>query len=269
MTFRLAFIGAGRMASAMVKGVLARKDFAPKEIVCTCGDDSTGPTLAQAVGIHYQPDVRLMVASADVVVMACKPQQLSQLDPDVAQCAAGTLILSILAGTPLAKLKAHFPKARNFVRAMPNTPGQIGAGVTAYCTARPLAAADTATVQKILRALGEVLALPEIQMDAVTAVSGSGPAYFFEFTAALRESAVRLGLSGETAHRLALETALGAARLMKATGADPETLRANVTSPGGTTAAALDVFKRHDLRGAVQAAVTAAKERSQKLSELG
>ncbi len=262
----VAFIGAGRMAAAMVKGLLAKKYFSPQEIACTCGDDPTGPQLAKATGIQYQPDLNQLLALAETVVLACKPQQLEALDPTIVKGVTGKLVLSILAGIPLAKLASQFGSARNLVRAMPNTPGQIGAGITAFSTLGPLSEADARAVHKILDALGVVLYLPEDQIDAVTAVSGSGPAYIFEFTAALRNAALNVGLSQEVATQLALETVLGAARLMKETLEDPETLRDKVTSPGGTTAAALEQFERCDLRGMMNDAVTAARDRSLELS---
>lgn len=264
---RVAFIGAGRMAAAMIKGLLAKQYFSPKEIACTCGNDSTGPQLAKATGIQYQSDCNRLLATADTVVLACKPQQLETLDPSIANGIAGKLVISILAGIPLAQLASRFEQARNFVRAMPNTPGQIGAGITAYSTFSALSKKDTQAVQKILNALGVTLHLPEDQIDAVTAVSGSGPAYVFEFTAAFRDAALNAGLSKDVAHKLTLETVLGSARLMKKTLEDPETLRDKVTSPGGTTAAALEKFKDADLRGIINAAVAAAKKRSVELSK--
>lgn len=262
----IAFIGAGRMASAIVHGLVQGGHYAPASIACTCGDDPTGPDLAQRTGITYEPDPVAMASAADIVVLACKPQQFAQLSSELAQALAGKLVLSILAGTPLARLTEKFPSARNHVRAMPNTPGQIGAGITAYASASTLEQADAPTVQTILGALGEVVPLPEGQIDAVTAISGSGPAYVFEFTAALREAATALGLDAETAHQLALHTVTGAARLMEHTEEDPDTLRNNVTSPGGTTQAALESMRADDFRGLVRRATTAARDRSIELA---
>ena len=265
---KVVFIGAGRMATAMVKGLLAKQYFSPEEIACTCGDGPTGSQLAKATGIQHKSDLTQLFATADTVILACKPQQLEQLDPAIAEGVAGKLVISILAGISLAQLNSCFEKARNLVRAMPNTPGQIGAGITAYATLNLTSTSDTQTVQKILNALGVTLHLPEDQIDAVTAVSGSGPAYIFEFTAGLREAALNVGLPKEVANQLALETVLGAARLMKETFEDPETLRDKVTSPGGTTAAALEKFKDADLRSIINAAVAAAKKRSIELSKI-
>jgi pyrroline-5-carboxylate reductase len=151
---------------------------------------------------------------------------------------------------------------------MPNTPGQIGAGATAFASQAPLSDADRQAVEGILGALGLTVALPESQLDAVTALSGSGPAYVFEFTKAMEEAGVTLGLDRATAALLAKQTVLGSALLMDASPEDPETLRKHVTSPGGTTQAALESFAGNNLRGIVTEALTAAQKRSVELSQL-
>jgi pyrroline-5-carboxylate reductase len=265
---QVAFVGAGKMASAMVRGVLARRLYAPAQIGCTCGADPTGPALAAQTGIAYVADPAQLLAAADIVVLACKPQQLASLDAAYVTATEGKLLLSILAGTPLAKLAAKFPGARNLVRAMPNTPGQIGAGITAYSARSPLAPADHQAVENILGSLGPVLALPEADIDAVTAVSGSGPAYLFEFVAAFHAAASATGLPPATAEQLVLETVKGSLKLLEATGEDPEKLRDAVTSPGGTTEAALKVFRAGNFRQVFQEAVAAARRRSEELAKL-
>ena len=265
---KVAFIGAGRMASAMVQGILQNHFFAPGEIACTCGADPTGPALAEQTGIGFTRELSELLSAADCIVLACKPQQFNQLSPQLAELASGKLVVSILAGTPLSRLVAKFPSARNVVRAMPNTPGQVGAGITGFAPQAPLHPDDAETTRKILGALGEVVAVEEAQLDAVTAISGSGPAYLFEFTAALREAAKELGFTPEAAHRFAVQTIIGSAKLLEATGEDPEVLRTNVTSPGGTTQAALESFAADGLRNIVARAATAARDRSIELAKL-
>ena len=267
MPIQIAFLGAGRMASAIIQGLLKNQHYTPEQIACTCGDDPSGPDLAAQTGIHYLPDLTPALREADALVLACKPQQFSHIEPDLVQAANGTLILSILAGTPLSRLQSTFANARNVVRTMPNTPGQIGAGVTAYAPAHDLEPDDQTRVTNILSALGNYHRVEESELDAVTALSGSGPAYLFEFAAALRDAGTQLGLDPQLANALAIDTCHGAAQLLAQSNDDPEALRDAVTSKGGTTAAALDVLSQNDLRGLIQKALTAARDRSIELAQ--
>ena len=254
------------MASAIVDGLLAQKICSPADLACTDGGDGTAAALAARTGVTAAPDLAALFARADTLVLACKPQQLAGLDPRLADLASGKLVLSILAGKRLARLAQVFPRARNVVRAMPNTPGQIGAGVTAWSALRPLAPADAVLVADILGALGSVVEVAEPQLDAVTGLSGSGPAYVFEFAAALRDAGVAAGLPRDTAWQLAMETILGSARLMARTGTEPETLRDQVTSPNGTTYAGLQRMAARDFRGLIKETVLTATARSEELS---
>ncbi len=263
---KIAFLGAGRMASAMVGGILG-KGIPPSQIACTSGPDDTARTLASKTGILHEDDLPRLIGGADVVVLACKPQQLASLDPRLAELASGKLVLSILAGKRLATLAKVFPNARNLVRAMPNTPGQIGAGVTGWCTLHALTAADRAIVDLILGALGKMVGLREDQIDAVTGLSGSGPAYVFEFAAALREAGIAAGLDRETAKLLSYETILGAARLLEQSTVEAEELRNQVTSPNGTTYAGLMRMEAHKFRAIMAETVLAATRRSEELSK--
>ena len=264
---KIAFLGAGRMASAIVDGLLAKKVRPPADLACTDGGDGTAAALAARTGVGAPADLAALIAPADTVVLACKPQQLAGLDPRIADLAGGKLVLSILAGKKLASLAKVFPRARNIVRAMPNTPGQIGAGISAWCSLTPLAPTDRAIVDAILGSLGKVVTLDESQLDAVTGLSGSGPAYVFEFTAALRDAGEAAGLPRAIAWQLAMETVLGSARLMARTGIEPEELRNQVTSPKGTTFAGLEIMKAHNFRGLIKETVLAAKARSEELSK--
>jgi pyrroline-5-carboxylate reductase len=262
----IAFLGAGRMASAIVDGLLAQQICVPAALACIDGGDGTAAALAARTGIAAAADGAALVAAADTLVLACKPQQLATLDPRLADLAAGRLVISILAGKRLGRLAQTFPRARNVVRAMPNTPGQIGAGVTAWCPLQPLAAADRALIDAILGALGQVVEVAEPQLDAVTGLSGSGPAYVFEFAAALRDAGEAAGLPRATAWHLARETVLGAAKLMAQSPLDPEELRNQVTSPNGTTYAGLQRMAARDFRGLIKETVLAATARSEELS---
>ncbi|HUJ42250.1 MAG TPA: pyrroline-5-carboxylate reductase [Opitutaceae bacterium] len=264
---RFAFVGAGRMASAMVGGLLGRKVAVAADIACIGGEDDTARVLARRTGITAHADLAPLLATADTVVLACKPQQLAGLDPRLADLTAGRLVISILAGKRLARLTRTFPRARNLVRAMPNTPGQIGAGITAWCALRPPEAADRRLIDMVLGALGQVVELQELHLDAVTAVSGSGPAFLFEFVAAMRDGGVSAGLPREVAARLATETVLGSARLLAETKAEPEALRDQVTSPHGTTHAGLQRMAARGFRDTMRETILAARARSEELSQ--
>ncbi len=254
------------MASAIVKGLLENQHYRANEIACTCGEDPSGPALAAATGIHYQADITPALAGAEAVVVACKPQQFKDLKESLCDAAAGKLVISILAGTTLARLAGKFSGARNIVRTMPNTPGQIGAGVTAFAPLEDLADPDVAIVEAILSSLGNFHQVEESDLDAVTALSGSGPAYVFEFAAALHEAGNAAGLPDELARSLTIDTLLGAAMLLAESDSSADELRDAVTSPGGTTAAALEVLRKAEFRQLIQKAVAAAKARSEELA---
>ena len=265
---KIAFIGAGRMASAIVTGLINGKVRAPSQIACLGGPgDNTAAELAARTGVAATTSLDTLLDGAATVVLACKPQQLATLDPRLAGLTRGKLVVSILAGKRLARLAQAFPHARNIVRAMPSTPGQIGAGITAWASLAPLSGDDGALVNQVLGALGRVVALDEARLDAVTGLSGSGPAYVFEFAAALRDAGIAAGLPHDTAGQLATETILGSAKLLVASAAGAEALRDQVTSPGGTTQAGLQRMAARDFRGMMKEAVLAATARSAELSQ--
>ncbi len=263
----IAFIGSGAMASAIVGGILSSGASQPAALSCIGGNDNTAATLAQRTGITAAADLDSLLLGADTVVLACKPQQLAGLDARLAELTAGKLIISILAGKRLERLAQVFSGARNIVRVMPNTPGQIGAGISAWSALSPLSAGDNEQVQKILSSLGKVVPVEESQLDAVTGLSGSGPAYVFEFAAALRDAGVAAGLSREASYKLAVETILGSAKLMAQSTSEAEELRNQVTSPNGTTFAGLKRLEAHNFREIIRETVVAAKDRSIELSQ--
>ncbi|WP_438482085.1 pyrroline-5-carboxylate reductase [Oleiharenicola lentus] len=263
---KLAFIGSGNLASAIVRGLLAKKIYASGDIACTSKTGGTAQKLAADTGITFEPDLAKLLASADTVVVAFKPQSLAIADPRLAELTTGKLVLSVLAGKKIARLAQSFPRARNIIRTMPNTPAAIGAGMTPYCSLTALTDADRAIVEQLLGALGKFVALGEEHMDAVTALVGSGPAFLFEFVAALRDGGIAAGLSREHAQTLALETALGAAKLLAHTGLDPEVLRDKVVSPNGTTYAGLQTMAARNFRETMKETILAAAHRANELS---
>ncbi|MDB6126939.1 MAG: pyrroline-5-carboxylate reductase [Verrucomicrobia bacterium] len=264
---KFAFLGAGNMASAMVDGLLAKGGIGPGDLVCLGGSGRTAVDLAARSGIKLAGSLPELVGETDVLVVAFKPQQLAAADPRLAELTAGKLVISVLAGKRLARLAQTFPRARAIVWAMPNTPARIGAGITAWCSLAPLASHDRASVDLLLGALGAAIEIDEALMDVAAAVSASGPAFLFEFVAALRDGGVAGGLPADTARTLAIETVLGAARLLARSGVDPEELRRQVTSPKGMTLAGLNRMEARDFRGTLRETVLAAKARSEEMSK--
>lgn len=266
-THRIAFLGVGNLASAMVYGLIEKKVYTPSQIACTSRTNVTAKKLAAATGITHEADLPLLLAPADVVVVAFKPQSLASADPRLAELTAGKLVISVLAGKTTATLARTFPSARNIVRTMPNTPLRIGAGMTAYCPLTPLSSSDKKTVEEILHAFGHYTVLEEKHMDAATALGGSGPAFLFEFVAGMRDAGIAAGLPAEVAATVALETVLGASRLLaRSTDETPETLRDKVTSPNGTTYAGLQVLAGRQFRETIKETILAATKRAGELS---
>jgi pyrroline-5-carboxylate reductase len=266
---KIAFLGSGNMAGAMVDGLLAKQSATPADLICLGGNDDTAAKLRARTGIAVAASLDELLREADTLLLAFKPQHLASADPRLAELTAGKLVVSILAGKKLASLAKVFPRARNLVRTMPNTPGQIGAGITGWCARAPLTADDAVMVKTLLDSLGQSVEVPESDLDAVTGVSGSGPAYVFEFAAALRDAATAAGLARPIAEKLAMQTLLGAAQLLAQKAIDPEILRDQVTSPNGTTYAGLQVMKARDFRGVIKDTVAAATARSKELSQDG
>lgn len=263
---KIAFIGAGRMASAIVNGLITKDADLTKQITCFSASGTSAAALATRTGITHAQDLPTLLSDADVVVVAFKPQHLATADERLAQLTRGKLVLSVLAAKTLAHLTAVFPQARNIIRTMPNTPSAIGAGITGWCAAHELTSADRSQVTHLLSAIGQEIEVPERKIDALMGVSGCGPAFVFEFTGALRDAGVAGGLTPEEAEKLAVATVLGAARLMANSTQSPEELRDEVTSPNGTTHAGLQVLKTEGFRDTMKAVVAAAQARSVELA---
>lgn len=266
MPSKIAFLGAGNLASAIVRGLLSRQVCAPADLACTSKGGESARKLAAETGIAHETDLARLLGGADTVIVAFKPQSLAAADPQLADLTRGKLVISVLAGKKLATLARTFPHARNVVRTMPNTPAAIGAAFTAYCPLIPLSAGDQAQVIRLLEALGQSVALDESHFDAITAVGGSGPAFLFEFVAGLRDAGLAAGLPADVAYRAALETTLGAARLLARGDHSPEVLRDKVTSPNGTTFAGLQVLAARQFRDTLKETILAATRRAGELS---
>jgi len=266
---RIAFIGGGHMTTALVGGLL-RHGTAVDSLRVADPVPLQLERLAYEFGVRGSTDNREVVADADLIVLAVKPQDMAQAARNIAREVTGRrrLVVSVAAGVRLADLARWLGDGVPMVRAMPNRPALIGAGITALYAGAGITADDRGAVERLMSAAGETVWLDqESQMDAATAISGSGPAYFFLLIEALEAAGMAIGLPHETSRRLAAATARGAGRMAAESGLEPATLREQVTSKGGTTAAALEVMEVGGLRGIVKSAVEAAARRSVELAD--
>ncbi len=255
-------IGAGNMAEAILRGLL-RAGMAPDALHASDPDAGRRSVLG-ALGVRTTTSNADVARSAELVVLAVKPQQLESAAATLPRDAA-PLYLSIIAGATTESLRRLLGARARIVRSMPNTPALIGAGVTAVASDTGATPADLERACAVLRAVGQIVQVPEAALDAVTGLSGSGPAYVFRFIEVLTEAGIREGLDAATARTLALETVHGAARLASESGEDPAVLRQRVSSPGGTTLAGLAALEAAGFGAAVLEAVRAATERSRQL----
>ena len=268
---RIAFLGCGNMAQALIRGILAKGLFTPDNIIVADIDRPKRDAFARANGLRTADSNRQAVQSAGAVVLCVKPQQIAGLFSEIKGTPKpDTLILSIVAGLPISKIAAgigDYP----IIRAMPNTPALIGAGATGIYTGKaPKTLVEMA--KSVFSAVGCCIEVAQEDLiDAVTAVSGSGPAYFFLLMEQMIVAAQKLGLTEDTARQLVLQTAKGAALLAESSapeGQTPAILRQKVTSPGGTTAAAIKVFEDRGFPEIVTQALAAARDRGRELSRL-
>jgi pyrroline-5-carboxylate reductase len=263
----IAFLGGGNMANALIGGLLA-KGAAPGSISVIERLETAREKLAREYRVHASAAVDECTRRADVLLVAVKPQDLRAALAPLAAIAPGKLVVSIAAGVRLADLSRWLDGHERIVRSMPNTPALIGAGIAALYASPSVGEPDRQRAAAILGAVGETVWVEaETLLDPVTAVSGSGPAYVFWFIEQLAQSGVALGLTEETAHKLALQTVLGAAQLAAQSGEPPSVLRERVTSRGGTTEAALRVFDEERLAERLRKAIEAASRRGAELGE--
>ncbi len=267
---KITFIGGGNMAGAIIGGLL-RDGFDGGAVSVVEPLETARAQLSKHAGVTAVAGLAELGAIGDVVVLAVKPQQMRGALQPLGARLQNQVVLSIAAGLRVTDLARWLGGYARIVRCMPNTPALIGAGITAACAPAGLAAEQRAGVERILKAIGKVVWVDdEAQLDAVTAISGSGPAYVFYFMEAIRDAACALGLAPATAAELTLETVLGAARLAAASSEDVAILRERVTSKGGTTEAALKSMHANGVKESIMRAVNAANDRSRALGiELG
>jgi pyrroline-5-carboxylate reductase len=265
-TRKLAFLGAGNMAESMCRGILKAGLYPAAAIIAADIAEPRRRLFQEQLGVRAVADAVEALDACDVAVLAVKPQQLADLLALAGpRLRPGHLLVSIVAGAPTRRIEDACPGRPRVVRVMPNTPMLVGRGMSAVSGGRFATADDVRAAVDICRAAGDAIVVDEPLMDAVTAVSGSGPAYFFFLVERLIEAGVAEGLTPEAAGRLARQTALGAAEMMLAAGDPPEELRRRVTSPGGTTEAAFRVLAERGVPEAFVAAVRRAAERSREL----
>ncbi len=265
---KIAFLGAGNMATAIVRGVLAGGEVRASEIGATDLRQEAVDALADELGIRALANNREACSWAEIVVLAVKPQVLSSVLQEIADVVrADHLVVSIAAGVSAERIGRELNGRGRIVRAMPNTPALVGEGATAVARGPNAEEADLAVVERLLATTGAVVRIEERLMDAVTGLSGSGPAYAFVAIDALSDAGVRAGLTRDVATQLAAQTLLGAAKMVLATGEHPAKLKDMVTSPGGTTIAAIEALDRAGFRSALHDAVAASAARSRELSE--
>lgn len=262
---RIGFIGAGQMATALGQGLVKAGLIASGGLIASDPAPDARQRFAAATGGRVAEDNAEVLAASDVVWLAVKPQQMAGVLAGLRGRLQGKLVISIAAGVRLAKLAEGLGAGPRLVRVMPNTPCLVGQGAAAYCLGPEATADDGRLVQQLLEAVGVAAQVDEKLMDAVTGLSGSGPAFVYVIIEALSDGGVRAGLPRAVATQLAAQTVRGAAEMVLATKEHPGVLKDRVASPGGTTIAGLQALEVGGLRAALMAAVEAATKRSLEL----
>ncbi len=262
----IGFLGAGKMATALAKGLVSRKVVDPKNLIAS---DLFAPARQQfsteTGGKSVEANTEVL-ASSNVIILAVKPQQAGEVLEGIASSwTSEHLLVSIAAGVSIAKLESHLPDGARVIRVMPNTPALVGESASAFAVGAGCKPEDGQLVMKLLAAVGLAFEVKEPLLDAVTGLSGSGPAYVYQFIEALSDGGVASGLPRDTATKLAAQTVLGAAKMVLVTGQHPGVLKDMVTSPGGTTIDGIHELEVGGLRGTVMNAVRAATEKSKEL----
>ena len=265
-TTQVAIIGAGVMGETLLSG-LVRAGRPPQTLLGGEKRPERAEELRERYGVEVVAN-RVAASKADTVVVVVKPQDMSDLLDEIApELRPGQLVVSLAAGITTTFIEAHLPDGVAVVRVMPNTPALVDEGMAAISRGSHCDEEHLAEAESLLAATGRVLRVPERQQDAVTAISGSGPAYLFFVVEAMIEAGVHLGLPRTTSTELVVQTVVGSAKLLRETGEHPTVLREQVTSPGGTTAAAIRQLEDHKVRAAFLTAMEAARDRSRALAE--
>lgn len=267
-TLKIGFLGAGKMASALAKGFVTSKIVSAKQIMASDVFEGARAAFAEEVGGAVTDSNAEVLRFANVIVLAVKPNQVAAVLNEIKPAfSAKHLLVSIAAGVTLSKLEGALPMKARVIRVMPNTPALVGAGASGYALGTHASPEDGEVAQQLLSAVGVAFAVKESLLDAVTGLSGSGPAYAFQIIEALSDGGVAAGLPRDVATRLAAQTMFGAAKMVLETGQHPGALKDMVTSPGGTTIEGLHELEKGKVRAALMSAVRSAARRSRELGE--
>jgi pyrroline-5-carboxylate reductase len=265
---KIGFLGAGKMATALAKGFVRAEIAFPKEIIASDVADIARNIFAKQTGAKTTASNSDVLKFADVLILATKPDQVPAALAEISGAfMKNHLLISIAAGVTLAKLENLLPAGARVIRVMPNTPALVGEAASAFSLGKSATAADGELAKKLLSAVGVALQVKENLLDAVTGLSGSGPAYVYQFIEALSDGGVAAGLPRDIATKLAAQTVLGGAKMVLETGQHPGALKDQVTSPGGTTIEGLHALEKGRLRATVMSAVRDATEKSKKLGQ--
>ncbi|MFA9444109.1 pyrroline-5-carboxylate reductase [Egicoccus sp. AB-alg6-2] len=263
----LAIIGTGRIGEALLRGLLRSGWVEPAQVVVTARRDERCAQLAAEHGVKTTTDNRAAVEAADVVLLALKPQTILGVVAEIGDAfRAAQTVISVAAGTPTAALQNATPEGIPFVRVMTNTPVQVDEAMSVLCAGTHAGERDLDVAEEIFSHVGSVVRMGEEHLDAVTALSGSGPAYFFLLAEAMIDAGILLGLPRDVSSELIIQTMVGSAKMLRDTGMHPVELREMVTSPGGTTIAAIRQLETSRVRAAFLDAIEAAKLRGEQLA---
>lgn len=265
---KMGIIGCGNMGEAILSGILANKIATAKNVYVSDIDSTKLDRIKSAYKVEATFNNSLVARESDIVIIAVKPQDISSTLTDISECLGREKVLiSIAAGVTIKNINSIVGNHVQVIRVMPNMPALIKMGFSALSFSKNTKASSMEIAKAIFGAIGDTVIIKEKDLDAMTAISGSGPAYFFYIIEMLIKGGVRLGLPSKIAKEAAIKTASGSAELLKRLGGDPASLRKKVTSKGGTTEAALKVFKKRGLEGIVQNGIKAAEKRAKALSK--
>ncbi|HTX20473.1 MAG TPA: pyrroline-5-carboxylate reductase [Candidatus Aquilonibacter sp.] len=265
---KIGFLGAGKMATALAKGFVRAEIVFPKEMIAGDVADIARNIFARETGAKIAADNLEVAKFGTVLILATKPDQVAAALAGIAGAfTKNHLLISIAAGVTISKLENLLPAGARVIRVMPNTPALVGAAASAFALGKNALTADGELAKRLLSAVGVAFQVKESLLDAVTGLSGSGPAYVYQFIEALSDGGVAAGLPRDIASQLAAQTVLGAAKMVLETGQHPGALKDQVTSPGGTTIEGLHALEKGKMRATVMSAVRAATEKSKKLGQ--